>query len=169
MRVIRVGLPALVGLLVLLFGIQSVSAGLQSGDVGAMASEIQVGILPVGIGIVLLLASLAAARRTRLGFFLGLGVGVLMAVGGLATIAVEVPFLQKGGLGASIGGGLIVVAVVWTVLWLVYTLRLSKAKADFAPTWLPSDRRLAIVVAVVIVMAVGTFLGIGALHFGVSP
>jgi hypothetical protein len=153
MRIVRVGLPALVGLLFLLFGIQSV-----------FASEVQVGVLPLAIGIVLLLASVAAARQTRLGYWLGLAVGLLMAVAGLAAIAVEIPFLGQGGLGASIGGGVIMLAVIWTLLWLLYTWGFSKAKAAFATTWTPLDRRLAVIVSVVVAVAAAMFLGIAALQ-----
>ncbi len=164
MRFVRVGLPAVVGFLFLLFGTQSVAAGLQAGDPGAFASEIQVGVLPLAIGIVLLLASVAAARLTRLGYWLGLGVGLLMAAAGLAAIAVEIPFLQQGGLGASIGGGIIIFAVAWTLLWLLYTWPFSKAKSAFAPAWTPADRRLAALIAVVVVVAGATFFGMAALQ-----
>ena len=164
MRVIRVGLPAVVGLLFLLFGAQSIASGLQAGDPGAFASEIQVGVLPLAIGIVVLLASVAAARQTRLSYWLGLAVGLLMAVVGLAAIVVEIPYLQRGGFGASIGRGIIIMAVVWTLLLLLYTWRLSKGKADFAPAWTSADKGLAVVVSVVIVVAAATFLGMAALQ-----
>src|SRR6188472_971182 len=108
MRVVRVGLPAIVGLLFLLFGMQSIASGIQNGDPGAFASEIQVGVLPLAIGIVLLLASVAVARRTRLGYWLGLGAGLLMVVAGIGVIVAEIPFLQDGGLGAAIGGGIVI-------------------------------------------------------------
>ena len=171
MRVVRVGLPALAGCLVLLFGLQSVSSGLQSGSTGlpgidppAISSEIQVGILPIGIGIVLLLAAVAIARRTRLGYWLGLLVGALMAVAGLGLIVTEIPFLQKGGLGGAIGGGIVVLAIVWTILWLAYTWRFSKASSDFEPAWTPSDRRMELVITAIVLVSAVAFLGIEALQ-----
>jgi len=164
MRVVRLGLPAIVGSLLLLFGFQTIAPGMQSGDPGALATDVQIGVLPVATGIVFLLAAVATARRTRLGYWLGLMVGVLMALAGLGAIVAEIPYLERGGLSASLGGGVIVLAIVWTVVWLAYSWRFSKAKADFAPAWTPADKRLAVVVSVVIVVAAATFLGMAALQ-----
>ena len=91
-----------------------------------------------------------------------------MAGAGLAAIAAEIPFLGQGGLSASLGGGVIVLAVLWTALWLAYSWRFSKAKADFAPSWAPADRWLAVVIAVVVAVAVATFLGMAALQTNIA-
>jgi len=165
MRLIRVGLPALVGCLFLVFGITTLVPGMQSGEPGELAAVLLVAVIPLAIGVVLLLASVTALRRTRFGYVLGLTVGLLMAAGGLAAIAAEIPYLQEGGLSGSLGVGVVVLAVVWTIVWLFYAWRFSKSKSAFAPTWTPEDRRIAVVVVMV---AAATFLGAAALQSNIA-
>jgi hypothetical protein len=160
----RAGWPGLVGLVFLLFGMQSLASGLQSGDAGELADHLRTSAIPNAIGIVLLLAARAIRRRTRLGHLLGIAVGALGVLAGLGLIVLEIPFLQEGGESAAFGGGFVVVAAVWSLLWLLYTWRLWKARSSFAPAWVPADRRLALVIAAIVVIGAGVYVGIGALQ-----
>lgn len=164
MTLLRALWPALVGLILLLFGFQSAVGGIKSGDDGSFANGLRTAVIPTAIGIGLLLASVAIARRTRLGYLLGVAVGVLGVAAGLGLILLEIPFLQKGGESAAFGGGFVIVAAIWSLLWLLYAWRASKARTSFALAWVPADRRLAIVLAAIAIVGTGLFLGIGALQ-----
>jgi hypothetical protein len=172
MRVVGVVLPALVGCLLILFGITTVAPGLQPGEPGplgepggpALTAVLRIAVIPFAIGIVLLLASATAVRRTRLGYVLGLTIGLLMAVAGLAGIAVEIPYLQQGGESAALGGGIVIAAIAWAIVWGLYAWRFSKSKPDFAPALTPADRRLAVIVVVVVLLAAATFVGLDVLQ-----
>ena len=168
MTLLRAGWPGLVGLLFLVFGLQSLASGLQSGDGDELAEHLRTSAIPNAIGIVLLLAAVAMWRRTRLGLQLGLAIGTLGVLTGLGVIVLEIPFLQGGGEGAAFGSAFVVVAVAWSLAWLLYTWRLSKSGSGFAPAWVPADRRLAVAVSLVVLVGAGAFVGIGALEANAS-
>ena len=164
MTLFRVGWPGLIGLVFLLFGVQSLATGLQSGDSGALADHLRTSAIPNAIGIVLLLVAVAIARRTHLGYLLGKTIGALGVIAGLGLIALEIPYLQAGGESAAFGGGFVIFAALWSLVWLLYTWRLSRAGSSFASGWVPADRRLALVASAIVLVAAGLFVGIGRLQ-----
>jgi hypothetical protein len=163
---LRAGWPFIVGLGFLLFGLTSVATGLRSENDAGPADALRTSAIPTAIGIVLLLVSIAIGRRTRLGYLLGIGIGLLMVVAGLAAIVLEIPYLQAGGESAAFGGGFVVVAAAWSLVWLLYAWRLRKEQSAFAPTLVSADRRLAAIVAAVVIVAAGAYVGLGALQAG---
>lgn len=160
MRLIRVGMPALVGALLLFIAVQTTRSGLGD-DGGSAVQAYRAGLLPAAIGVALLLSSLAIARRSRAGYLLGLAVAVLMVVAGLALIAIELPYLGDSDLSGAFATGFIVVAVVWGLLWAAYGVAFRRARASFASTVDPGDRRLAVVLAALAVFATVSYTTLG--------
>ena len=162
MRLIRVAAPALVGAFLIFMAVQAIQNGL--GDYGQSAIQaIRGGMLPAAIGVGLLLAALAIARRSRAGYVLGIAVAALMILAGLALIVIEIPYLRDRGLSASFAVGAIVMAVAWGLLWAGYGLSFRRARAGFASTAGPGDRRMSIVLAALAVFSSGAYLGLGAI------
>jgi hypothetical protein len=158
--VARVGWPGLLGLVFLLFGLQSLANGIQSGNAGELADHVRTSAVPNGIGIVLLLAAFAIWRRTRGGLVLGMVVGVLGVASGVALIVLEIQYVQGGGAGAPYAAVFYVIGGTWSLLWLLSTWRLWAARSVFATTWVPSDRRVGLAAVAAIIVATGLFLGI---------
>jgi drug/metabolite transporter superfamily protein YnfA len=160
MRVIRIGLPTLIGALLIFIAVQTTRTGL--GDYGESAIQaFHAGLIPAAVGVALLLAALAIARRSRAGYLLGLAVATLMAAAGGLLIVLEIPFMQAGGEGAAFGGGFIVVAVIWSILWAGYGLSVWRARSTFATGWQPNDRRFGIVLAALVLFTTGAEVALG--------
>ena len=160
MRFYRVGLPALIGLLVLLsaaLGIRAAAGGPGPSLVDAVHSW----LLPVAFGVGMLLLSLAISRGTRLGYGLGLGLAVVMVLGGLALVAVEVPFLAQGGLSAALGAGVVILASAWILAWAVHGISMRRARATFAAGWQANDRRFGIVLGSLAGFAGAAYFSLG--------
>jgi hypothetical protein len=163
MRVIRIGLPGLIGAVLVYIALQSTLTSL--GDpAGSTISAFRNGLVPAAIGVALLLAALAISRGSRAGFLLGLAVASLMVVAGGALVVFELPYLQAGGEGAAFGGGFVVVAVIWSILWVGYGVSVWRARSTFVAGWQPDDRRFGIVLAGVAVFSTGAYLGLGAVQ-----
>ncbi|MEO5705298.1 MAG: hypothetical protein ABIZ52_07130 [Candidatus Limnocylindrales bacterium] len=159
-RFIRAGLPALFGLLTIVYGVQSIADGFQA--IGPTPVEVvRTGLVPLLIGAALVLAGLAIGHRSRLGYALGLSVTALMVVAGIGVVVAEVPYLQQGGLSASLGGGVMVLAGLWILFWLLYGRSMRGARASFAPTWQAGDRRMGIVLAALAIFSTGAYFGLG--------
>lgn len=154
-------LPALAGALVLAFGAQGAGAALTPGNPDALASGLRSATLPIAMGLGLLLAAFAIARRSRLGLLLGRTVAVLMALAGIAFFAAEIQYLSQGGMSAAFAGPFMVLAAIWTALWLVYGWRIVKARHAFSPAWQPTDQRLGFVLAALILLTGGAWFGLG--------
>lgn len=162
MRLIRVAAPALVGALLLFIAVQTIATGL--GDYGESAIQaFRGGLIPAAIGVGLLLAALAIARRSRAGYLLGITVAALMILAGLALIVIEIPYLRDGGLSAAFAGAFIVAAVIWLLLWAGYGLSVRRSRASFATALEPGDRRMGMVLAGLVVFAAGAYLTLGAI------
>lgn len=161
MTLFRVGWPGLIGLVLVLFGFQSLATGIRSGNNPVFADHLQTSSLPNAIGIILLLTAFAIARRTRGGLVLGIVVGALGVATGLALIALEIQYTQAGGEGASYAAVFYVVGGTWSLIWLLYVWRLWKARSGFAVAWAPADRRMALATAAVIAIGTALFAGIG--------
>ena len=160
MRVFRVGLPLLTGLALLLIAMLSVGASLQSPSL-AVVEAVRGAVLAGAAAVVLLLTAIAIARRTRAGQVLGVLVAFLAILGGVALVVVELPYLADGGLGAALGGGVMVLAGIWIVVWLIYGLVMLRGRASFAADWQPMDRRFGIVVGSIAAIATAAFLAAG--------
>ena len=157
----RAAWPGLLGLVILLFGLQSLSTGIQSGYAGELADHVRTSSIPNAIGIILLLTAVAIWRRTRAGLALGLAVGALGVASGIAVFVLEIPFLQGGGEGASFAVPVMVIVAVWSLIWLLFTWRLWKARSTFSPAWVRADRLMAVAVAGIAIVATGLYVGIG--------
>ena len=164
MQLMRVVFPAAVGGLFLLVGVQSVLSGFQPGSGDGVVGAVRTGLIPIGVGIGLLLATLAISRRILLGWLLGQVVAVLMVLGGLSLIVAEIPYLDDGGLGTILAVPFMIIAGVWSVLWAVYGWRLYKAQATFAPDWQANDRRLGIVIGGLAVFVGAAWYSLGAMQ-----
>jgi hypothetical protein len=162
MRMIRIGLPALIGAVLIFIAVQSTRTAL--GDYGESAlTAVRGGLLPAAIGAGLLLAALAIARRTRLGYLLGYVVAAGMIAAGLALIAIELPYLASGGLTGTIAAALVVVALVWGLVWAGYAASFRRARATFAHTLEAGDRRFGIVLAGLGIATAATYLSLGVI------
>jgi len=160
MRSYRVGLPALTGLLVLLtavFGIPA--AGQDSGP--RLVGVVHAWLPPLAFAVGLLLISLAISRGTRLGYGLGLGLAVVMVLGGLAVVALEVPYLAQGGLGAALGAGVVILASAWILAWAIHGISMHRARATFAAGWQADDRRFGIVLGSLAAFAAAAYVSLG--------
>jgi len=127
-----------------------------------MAFGLRSALIPIAIGIALLLAAVAIAKASRAGLVLGQAVAVLMALAGIAFVVIELPYLAQGGMSAAFAGPFMAAAVIWSAGWAVYGWRISKARSGFAPAWQPPDRRLGILLAVLVLAAGGGWLGLGS-------
>lgn len=156
------GLPAILGAILTMLGFQPIIGGFLSAEPGAVANGMHGSVIPLGIGVALLLVALALARRTRLGYLLGIAAGLLLAVGGLGLILLEIPSVLEGGFRGAFTLPVVVIAAGWSVLWLLYARSVSRARSNFAPTWGPNDRRLAIILSALAVFTAGTFIALGA-------
>jgi hypothetical protein len=162
MRIVGVGAPAILGAILTMLSIPQIIRGFESTEPGAVANGMHGSVLPLGIGVALLLVALALARRTRLGYLLGIAVGLLLAVGGLGLILVEIPSVLEGGSRGLFTLPVVVIAAGWSVLWLLYGWSVLRARSNFAPTWGPNDPRLAIVLLALAVLTAATFIALGA-------
>jgi hypothetical protein len=160
MRIYRIGLPVLTGLVILFGAQQSIRLALDNSDT-ALLSAVYAWLLQVAVAIGLLLAALAISRRSRLGYFLGVGIAVVMGLGGLALIVSEVPYLAGGGLGGALGAALVVLASAWILAWAVHGISMRRARASFAPAWQPIDRRLGIVLGSLAVFTAAAYVSLG--------
>lgn len=162
MRLIRVAPPALIGALLLFIAVQSTATNLR--DYGESTIQaFRTGLLPAAIGAALLLAALAIARRSRVGYLLGFAVAALMVLAGLALIALELPFLGQSGISGAVAIPVMVVAVVWCLLWVGYGRSFHRSRASFASATDAGDRRLAIVLAALAVFSTGAYLALSAI------
>ncbi|MEA2675279.1 MAG: hypothetical protein QOI92_2471, partial [Chloroflexota bacterium] len=162
MRVFRAGLPAIVGMLLLLIGSQSTLSGLQNGR-DAMLYGIRSGFIPIAIGIVLLLVAWAIARATRVGFLLGMVTAAAFVVGGLGLTLIEASFASSETFRSIFPLSAILLAIGWTVVWVVYGWRLSKARSTFAVTWGRPDWLVVVGVVAIAIGAVGTHFTLNVL------
>ena len=145
----RVVVPALVGLVLLFIGVQSFSRA----ACRAMAAPKR-GRSPTSVaarrdrcrahpGL-----ARGRSRRSRAGYLLGIADRGPRDRGGLAAIVAEIPYLAEGGLGGALGGGVVVVAVLWIGpvgrLW-----RLDMAVAPLVrwPRGRAGDRTIGIVLS----------------------
>jgi hypothetical protein len=158
---IRVVLPAFVGLVLLVIGVQSAASVLQV-DGGTAVAAVRRALLPCAIGAALILVSLAVSKRSRAGYLLGLATAVVGVAAGVTAIIVEIPYLAEGGLGAALGGGVVVVAALWIALWAGYGIATWRARASFATTWARGDRTMAIVVSGLAAFTVAAYVSLGA-------
>ena len=158
---IRVVLPAAVGLVLLVIGVRSATVELESGG-ASVVSTVQRALLPVAIGAGLILVSLAVSRRSRAGYVLGIATAILGIAAGIAAIVVEIPYLQEGGMGGALGGGVVVIAVLWIGLWAAYGVSMWRARSSFAATWARGDRTFAIVLSGLVVFTVAAYISLGA-------
>ncbi len=160
MRFFRVGLPALTGVVVLFAAAQSIRVGL--GDGGAAATDLaHAWLLPIAFAAGVLLIAVAISSRARAGYVLGLGLAGLMVLGGLAVIALEVPYLAEGGLGAALGAGVVILASVWILAWAIDGISIRGARATFAADWQPIDRHFGIVLGSLAIFATTAYLFLG--------
>jgi hypothetical protein len=163
MRSVHVGLPGLVALVLLASGFQQVVGGV--GEPGGSApAMVRGGLVPISIGVVLLLVALAVGRRSRAGYLLGLWTAILLVLAGIGVVVIEIPYLDRGGLGAALGAGLVVVALLWLVAWAGYGLSMWRARSSFAATWQPGDRRIAIAMAGIVLAAPAAYVALGAVE-----
>lgn len=161
MRIVRVGLPALVGLIVLYATVTTLASDLRF-SAENVPGVLRSAVLPIAIAVTFLIAALALARRSRAGFFLGLAAAAAMTLGGAGLIVIEIGYLNQGGESAAFAGGFIVAAAIWMALWAGYGLALWRARPAFAPTWRRGDRRMAIVLAALVLLAAGSYVGLGS-------
>lgn len=166
MQLMRVVFPGVVGGLFLLVGVQSALSGFQpgSGDGVGLVSGVRAGLIPIGIGVALLLATLAISRRIRLGWLLGQAVAGLMALAGLALIVAEIPYLGQPGLSGILVGPFMFIAGVWSLIWTLFGLSIRKGRATFAPDWQANDRRLGIVTGGLVVFVGAAWFALGAMQ-----
>ena len=54
-----------------------------------------------------------------------------------------------------------VIVAVWSLIWLLFTWRLWKARSTFSPAWVRADRLMAVAVAGIAIVATGLYVGIG--------
>lgn len=161
MSVIRVGPPALIGAILVFIAVQATRTGL--GDDGQSAIQaVRGGLLPAAVGVALLLAAVAIARRSRAGYLLGIVVAVSMVLSGAWLIMLEIPFLAAGGISGSFGVIGVVVAVTWAFLWAGYGLAVRRARGRFAPAWQADDRRFGIVLGALAIFTTGAYVGLMA-------
>lgn len=154
-------LPAVVGVLVLAYGLQGAIAATQPGNPDGSAASLRGALVPISIGVVLLLTALAVAKRTRSGLLLGQVVAVAMALAGVAFFVLEIEYLTEGGMSAAFAGPFMVMAVLWSIVWAIYAWRITRARSRFAPDWQPGDRGLGIVLSVLVLLAGGVWLALG--------
>ena len=162
MSAFRVGWPALVGLLLVVLGVQSLATGIQSGYVTPLADHVRTSAIPNAIGILFLLTALAVARRIRAGLVLGLVAGALGVASGLALILLEVQYSTAGGEGAAYAVIFYVLGGGWSLIWFLYLWRLARARTDFAVAWAPADRLVAAAIVAVAVVGAGLYAWSGA-------
>lgn len=163
MRSLRPIPPALIGLLSLYIGINSVAHDLRYYP-DTVVAVVRGSLVPIALGAGLLLAALAISRRSRAGYLLGLATAALLILGGLAVIALEVGYISRGDNAAQwapiffVGGG------SWIAIWALYARSIRRARESFAPTWRPGDRRFAIVLAGLVVFTAAAHIGLGAIE-----
>ena len=163
MRVIRAGLPALIGAVLLGLGGSPILADLLGGDPARLVYAVRNGFIPIAIGIGLLLVAVALYRQSRLGYLLALVVATLFAIAGLGVILIESSFLNSEEFGASFALPIIAIGAAWTVVWIVYAWRLALARSTFAAAWQPGDRPLAVGLAVLVAASIGLNFALDAL------
>ena len=163
MRIVRIGLPALVGALLMYMAVQGAQTGLAYNGESAI-DAFRGALVPAAIGVGLLLAAMAIAGRSRAGYWLGIGVAALMVLAGAWLIALEIPYMQTGGESAAFGTIGIGVAVVWMLVWAGYGLAFRRARASFAAAWQPGDRRFGIVLVALVIFTTGADLALGAIR-----
>jgi hypothetical protein len=154
-------LPAVVGVLVLAYGLQGAIAATQPGNPEGSAASLRGALVPISIGVVLLLTALAVANRTRSGLLLGQVLAVAMALAGIAFFGIEIEYLAQGGMSAAFAGPFMAMAVLWSIVWAIYAWRITRARPRFAPDWQPGDRGLGIVLSVFVLVASGVWLALG--------
>src|SRR6478672_2232249 len=160
MRAFRVGLPALTGLVIIFVAMQAIRVELQNSGT-ALLDTVHAWLPPLAFAIGLLLISLAISRRTRLGYGLGLGLAIVMVLGGLAVVALEVPYLAQGGLSAALGAGVVILASAWILAWAIHGISMRRARATFAAGWQANDRRFGIVLGSLAGFAAVAYLSLG--------
>lgn len=136
------------------------AGGLRDGGFGAVA-DVRGGLVPIAIAVALILVSLAVSSRSLAGYMLGIATATLMILAGVGLIIVEIPYVNEGGLGAAFGGGFVVAAVIWIVVWLGYGLSMRRARASFAAGWQSDDRGIGIVIASLAIFATAAYLSLG--------
>jgi len=161
MRVFRVGLPFLTGIAVLVIAVLSVSSRLGEPQLGVV-DAVRVALPMIAIAVLLLLVAVAIARRSRAGQVLGLGLAILAVLAGVGAIVVELPYLAEGGLSAALGGGVVILAGIWIVIWLLYGLAMLRGRGSFDAAWQPLDRRFGIVMAAVVLFTGAAYVALGA-------
>src|SRR6185369_14966530 len=150
MRVIRAGLPALIGTLILAFAVMPVLSGLQGGGRQDLVDRVLNACFPIAIGIVLLLVALALYRQLRLGLYAGMVVAALFVVAGLGILVLESSFLNSREFGGIFALPVVGVAAAWSTIWILYGWRLGKARSTFASAWQLGDWLLAAGLAVLV-------------------
>jgi hypothetical protein len=161
MRFYRVGLPALTGLVILFAAVQSIRVVLDSSGTEPLLDAAHSWLLPIALAVGLLLAALAIARRSRLGYLLGLALSIVMVFIGLGVIAIEIPYLGAGGFGAAIGAGVVVLASGWILAWAIYGISMRRAASSFAAEWQPTDRSFGVVLGSLAAFAAVAWLSLG--------
>src|SRR6476661_5154157 len=160
MRAFRVGLPALTGLVIIFVAMQAIRVELQNSGT-ALLDTVHSWLPPVAFAVGLLLVALAISRRSRAGYAVGLGLAVVMVLGGVALIAIEIPYLAAGGLGAALGAGVVILASVWILAWAIHGISMRRAQATFAAGWQANDRRFGIVLGSLAGFAAVAYLSLG--------
>lgn len=160
---VRVVFPAFVGLLLVHVTINATASGLRNYSEN-VPGVVRGALVPITIGVALLLAALAISRRSRAGYLLGLTTAALMMLGGVALIVLEIPYMWRGGSGASYGAIFLVGGASWIALWAVYGRAIRRARPSFAPTWQAGDRRFAIVLAGLVAFTTAAHIGLGAVE-----
>jgi hypothetical protein len=147
--VIRAGVPVFFGALLTVLGSQELLRGLAYTDAPSRLEEVRGSLLPVAIGVALMLTGMAIARRTRIGYLVGmaaaLGFIVLAALFGFSLV----PHL--GDAGFNLAPGFLLFTIIAVVLAVAYGLVLRRGHATFAGTWGSSDRRFGILIAALLI------------------
>jgi hypothetical protein len=158
--IIRAGVPAFLGAMLAVLGAQELLRGLAFADAQSRLEEVRASLLPVAIGVALLLTGMAIARRTRIGYLLGvaasLGFIVIASLFGLSLV----PNLADSGF--NLAPAFLVFAGIAVLLAAAYGTVLRRGRASFAGAWGPSDRRFGIVVAALLIASTIASTALGA-------
>lgn len=160
MIIFRAGIPALIGAILVFLGSQQLLGGLTYADAPSRLAEVRASLLPIAIGLALLLVGMAIARRTRIGYVLGMAAALIFILVASVFGLSLVPHLDDGGF--NLAPGFLVFTGIAVLLTAVYGALLWKGRATFSGTFGSSDRRFGIVIAAVLIASTVASTALGA-------